>query len=105
MKYLKKIFIFTLTLFFLPIHAEQPLFQLSDADLGALNLKDDELAEFKQFVDALNNLPPQDQDYLKKLGQEMEQQMKDKGLDPNNFDDVAKWMETQTPTTPKKREL
>ncbi len=103
MKYFKKIFIsliFSCFPIFLITRAEQQLFQLNDTDLSSLNLSESEAQEFKQFIDALNNLPPQDQDFLKKLGQEMEQQMRDKGLDPNNFDDVAKWMETQTPPAP-----
>lgn len=102
MKYFKKIFIsliFSCFPLFIHMRAEQPLFQLNDTDLSSLNLSDSEAQEFKQFIEALNNLPAQDQDFLKKLGQDMEQQMRDKGLDPNNFDDVAKWMETQTPPT------
>jgi len=52
--------------------------------------------ELESLFGSLNNLSPEDQDILNKLNEElnnMERQMKEKGLDPNNINDLMKWFE------------
>lgn len=70
-------------------------FQLSPSDLKSLGVSEAEAQEFQQFINALNNMSPEEQDMIAKLGQELENQMRSNGLDPNNSDDVFKWIESQ----------
>ncbi len=70
-------------------------FNLTDADIKGLNLSENEAAELRQFFDALNNLSPDEKQQLKDLGEETEKKMRDKKLDPTNFDDLVKFMEEE----------
>lgn len=74
---------------------KQPLIQINDKDLEALNLKGQDAQEFQQFVNAINNMSPEEQQFLQQLGQELETQMRTQGLDPSNPDDIFKWVEDQ----------
>ena len=79
--------------------AEKPeedlTFKLTDDDIKGLNLSESEAGELRQFFDALNNLSPTEKQQLKDLGQETEKKMRDKKLDPTNFDDLVKFMEEE----------
>ncbi len=70
-------------------------FNLTDADIKGLNLNETEAAELRQFFDALNNLSPAEKQQLRDLGAETEKKMKEKKLDPSNFDDLVKFMEEE----------
>ena len=78
-----------------PSPEEDLSFNLTDADIKGLNLSDTEAAELRQFFDALNNLSPTEKQELKDLGSKTEKEMRDKKLDPTNFDDLVKFMEEQ----------
>lgn len=75
----------------------QDKFQIQENELKSLNLSPGEEAEFKKFLNELNNLPAEDQEMIAQLGQEMEKQMRKEGLDPANPDDIFKWVEAQGP--------
>ncbi len=70
-------------------------FNLTDADIKGLNLNETEAAELRTFFDALNNLSPAEKQQLRDLGAETEKKMKEKKLDPSNFDDLVKFMEEE----------
>ena len=70
-------------------------FALSDEEIKKLNLSESETAELRQFFDALNNLSPAEKQELEELGKKTEAEMKKKNLDPSNFDDLVKFMETE----------
>lgn len=88
--------ILTLIVSIVNSYAQQPPFQVSDNELQALNLSPTEAQEFQQFIETLNHLPQEELDFLAQAGQEIEKQMKDKGLDPANPDDIFKWVEQQS---------
>jgi len=70
-------------------------FQLSDEELKALNLSESETEELRQFFSALNNLTPAQKQELEELGRATEERMKEQGLDPNNMDDLMKFMQNE----------
>ena len=74
---------------------EDMALKLSDADIKALGLSESEAAELRQFFDAVNNLPAAEKKQIKDLASETETKMRAKNLDPNNFDDLVKFMEEQ----------
>lgn len=79
-----------------PIKApDAPNFQISDEELKALNLDPKEAEELRQFFDALNNLTPAQKQELEEIGKATEERMRQQDLDPNNLDDVMKFMETE----------
>ncbi|MBA3953763.1 hypothetical protein H0X48_00380 [Candidatus Dependentiae bacterium] len=84
--------------------------QLNPADLEGLNLNDADSQGLNDFLEFLNNMPPEAQEELAKVGKEIDDKMRSKGLDPLNPDDIFKFMEqeeqaqstgTKLPTIPK----
>lgn len=84
--------------------------QLNPADLEGLNLSESDTQGLNDFLEFLNNMPPEAQEELAKVGKEIDDKMRSKGLDPLNPDDIFKFMEqeelaqpttTKTPVIPK----
>lgn len=73
----------------------EPNFNLSEEEIRKLNLSESEAAELRQFFDALNNLSPAEKQELEELGKKTEAEMKKKNLDPTNFEDLVKFMESE----------
>ena len=78
-----------------PAQKPDQSFKISDEELKALNLNDNDAQELKQFFDALNNLTPTQKQELEDLGRVTEDKMRKQGLDPNNMDDLMKFMEKE----------
>ncbi len=88
------LFVFTLTPQLLaPADTASQAFKLTDDDLKALGLPETEAEQLKQFVEALNTLSPAQKAQLEEEGRRIEKEMRSKGLDPTNFDDMMKYME------------
>ena len=87
------------TIFYIPVQAINSSPALSDEDLKALNLSEEEAKELEQFLSAINNLPPEEQEFLTQLGKEMEKMMVEEGLDPSNPDDIFNWIDKQNEET------
>ena len=64
------------TIFYIPVKAVDSSPTLSDEDLKALNLSEEDAKELEQFLSAINNLPPEEQEFLTQLGKEMEKMMR-----------------------------
>ncbi len=69
--------------------------KLTDEEIKMLNLNETEAQELRQFFDALNNLTPAQKKELEDLGRATEEKMREKKLDPSNFDDLVKFMEDE----------
>lgn len=100
MKHFKMIFVKSLLLITCSLYLHTFLFceqmiQLSDSDIKSLNLSEKDAQEFQQFINVMNSLPPEEQEILNKLTQEVSNQMRQKGLDPDNPEDVFKYVEEQ----------
>ena len=71
----------------------------SAGDLEGFNLSDEEKQkldqELEQFVNAFNNLSPEQMQELEELNKVLENEMKEQGLDPSNLDDVLQWAEKE----------
>ncbi|CDK30165.1 molecular chaperone DnaJ [Candidatus Babela massiliensis] len=87
------------TIFYIPVKAVDSSPALSDEDLKALNLSEEDAKELEQFLSAINNLPPEEQEFLTQLGKEMEKMMVEEGLDPSNPDDIFNWIDKQNEET------
>ncbi len=74
--------------------AQNP-FKLTEEDIKMFNLSDKEVSELNTFFDGLSNLTPTQLKELDKAGQKAADDMKKKGYDPNNFDDVFKYMQEE----------
>lgn len=86
-----------------PAGPNDQAFKLTDEEIKMLNLSDTEAAELRQFFDALNTLTPAQKKELEDLGKETEKKMRDKNLDPANFDDLVKFMENEGLSQPGKK--
>lgn len=100
MKYIKKLF----TIFALgscvifsnaPINAgmsagkaDKMSFSINDEDLDLLESMGFTRDQAKEMADMVNNLSPEEQQALAQIGQEIEKEMKNAGIDPNNPDDL-----------------
>ncbi len=77
-----------------PAAADQS-FKLTDEEIKMMNLSESEAAELRQFFDALNTLTPTQKKELEDLGRQTEEKMRQKNLDPSNFEDLVKFMEEE----------
>ena len=82
-----------------PEQPGQPKF--SQADIDSLNLSDTDAQALQELTQLLNTMSPEEQEAFAQIGQEIDRQMKDKGLDPSNPDDIFKFMEQQEPAADK----
>lgn len=70
-------------------------FQISEDELKAMNLDPKEAEELRQFFDALNNLTPAQKQELEEIGRATAERMRKQGLDPDDLDDLMKFMESE----------
>lgn len=73
-----------------------PDFKLNPDELKGLNLNEKEAQEIEKFVTSLNQMDPKELESLQKLADELTLEMKNKGLDPNNPDDIFKWIDEES---------
>lgn len=78
-----------------PVGPKADEFKLSDEEIKMMGLNDTEAQELKKFFEALNTLSPAQRKELEDLGKATEEKMRTKNLDPNNFDDLMKFMENE----------
>lgn len=64
-------------------------------DFEGFNLSEDEKRkldeELEAFVEAFNNLPPEKMRELEEINKQLEDEMREEGLDPSNLDHVLEW--------------
>jgi len=64
-------------------------------DFEGFNLSDEEKQkldqELENMVEMFNNLSPEEMQKLEELNKQLEEEMRQQGLDPSNMDDILKW--------------
>ncbi len=68
---------------------------LSDEDIKKMGLNDQEAGEVRQIFDVFNKMSPEEKAQIEELGKKTEDAMRTQKLDPNNFDDMMKFMESE----------
>src|SRR5690349_20325809 len=71
----------------------QPPMTMSKSDIEALGIPQESIEEFEKMIKWVNELPEEEKAELERLGQEMERDMRDRGLDPQNPDDIFKYVD------------
>jgi len=97
---MKSLFLKSLFLILGPISFSTPI--ICAQDFEGFELTEEEKKQLDEqleaFVEAFNNLPPEKMRELEEMNKQLEEEMREEGLDPSNMDDIFSFAEKKTKT-------